>query len=434
MSLKTNKPLCLEMPVAKPFLPLASAFVRMAAQGLALSQKPSNELALAAEEIVSYLVHLGIAGEEMRISCESGSCFLRISLSLPVRNLPLQAFNLTARVDVESEAYLDQMGLLIASRMVDRFQISKSRTGNLVLILIKEFPYPEIGEDFRLEIPKPISRFIIHEPEPAEIKQFVRLVNQCYPATQFPREFRYPGKIVDMTRAQEFQILLAQGPAGDTGGGIAWKWEGKKTVEIFGPYLFPADGCPERAGRLLDACIGKVARTSATVIVCQTPTPQLPEGYLEELCPANGRTKSPVPRFRMIQEDTGAVVFAHPELVGFLRQEYQRLVFPRDVQTICDDGEAKEAYSVLSTEIDRGIARAILRPVWPGEDCEENLANHVALLRQEAISSVSFEMDLGVSWHAGFTPGLMRLGFEPRMILPYAGVSDVVLFELGIGS
>ncbi len=434
MSLKTNKPLCLELPVAKPFIPLASAFVRLAAQGLALSQKPSNELALATEEIVSYLVHLGIAGEEMRISCESGSCFLRISLSLPVGKLPLQAFNLTAKVDVESEAYLDQMGLLIASRMVDRFQISKSKSGNLVLTLIKEFPYPEIGEDFRLEIPKSISRFIIHEPEPAEIKQFVRLVSQCYPATQYPREFRYPGKIVDMTRAQEYRILLAKGHAGDAGGGIAWKWEGKKTVEIFGPYIFPADGCPEMAARLLDACIGNVARTSAMVIISQTPTPQLPEGYLEELCPANEKTKGPVARFRMIQEDTGAVVYTHPELAAFLRQEYERLVFPRDVQTVGDDGEAKEAYSVLSTEIDHGLSRAILRPVWPGEDCAENLANHVALLRQEAISSVRLEMDLGVSWHAGFTPGLTRLGFEPKMILPYAGVSDVVLFELGIGS
>ena len=431
MPKKTKRPLLLKIPIAEAFIPLAAAFVGHAAKGLGLDPEAAEELALAAEEVVAYIARIADSGQEVEIRCFAESHFIEADISLPVRHLQLHTFNMTATVCADDEVCLDQMGLLIASRMTDRFLISREGSGNLVLTLVKEVCYPEIDASAMKEETKALSRFSLRPPDAARMKWFVRLVNQCYPTTLFPKEFRYPGKVVDMAAAGDYHLLLADGPAGEIGGGLAWKWEGLKTVEIFGPYIFHSESHPDMARDLLEACIAGVARSSALVLINRMPTPELPEGYLEALgAGADASIASPAACFRLMHEDTGIVVWSHPELTGFLQSEYRRLVFPRDIQPVASDGEAGESFSVLSAEMDRDLARATLRPIWPGADCEVNLAGHVTLLRQEGFQSIFFEMDLGISRQSEFTPGLLKLGFVPRMILPYAGVADLVIFEL----
>jgi anti-sigma regulatory factor (Ser/Thr protein kinase) len=431
MPKKTKRPLFLKIPAAEAFIPLAAAFVGQGAKALGLDAEAAEELALAAEEVVAYIARIAESGQEVEIRCFAESHFIEADISLPVRNLQLRAFNMTATVCAEDEVCLDQMGLLIASRMTDRFRISREASGNLVLTLVKEISYPQIDAAAPKEETRALSRFGLQTPDAARIKWFVRLVNQCYPATQFPKEFRYPGKVVDMAAAGDYHLLLADGPAGEIGGGLAWKWEGLKTVEIFGPYIFHPESNPDMARDLLEACIAGVARSSVLVLINRMPTPELPQGYLEALAAgADASSAPPSACFRLKHEDMGTVVWAHPDLTGFLQSEYRRLVFPRDIQAVASDGEAGEAFSVLSAEMDRDSSRATLRPIWLGADCEENLAGHVALLRREAFASIFFEMDLGIARQAEFTPGLFNLGFVPRMILPYAGVADLVIFEL----
>lgn len=436
MSRRMDNPLFLKMPIEEKFIPLAAAFVNHAATGLGLDAESAEELALAAEEVVAYLTGIGVAGQELSLQCAAGSHSIETTISLPVPKLQLRAFNMTAKVSIdEDEAGLDQMGLLIASRMTDRFRISRPASGNLLLTLDKELRYPEIEADPQVHDPKALARFTIAAPDAARIKWFVRLVNHCYPARFFPVDFHYPGKIVDMAAADDCHILLANGPAGELGGGLVWQWEGTKTVEIFGPYIFHAGSHPDMARELLETCIGDVARTSALALISRMPTPQLPEGYLEILGTVGttgqtGPSESSEAQFRLMHEDTGIVVWSHPDLIPFLQSEYRRLVFPRDIQPVVSDGEEQEPFSVVSVETDRRLGRATLRPIWPGEDCEGNLAAHVDLLKQEEIGAIFFEMDLGVSWQSGFTPGLLRLGFVPRLILPYAGTADLVVFVL----
>ena len=284
MPTKTKKPILLRFPVEEAFIPLAVAFTGQAAKGLGLDEETADELALAAEEVIAYLTRLGEnPGKEIEIRCIAGSHFIEAEVSLPVPNLQVRAFNMTATVRADNEASLDQMGLLIASRMTDRFRISRSESGNLVLTLEKDLRYPLIDASAPPEVTKALSRFSLKTPDAARIKWFVRLVNQCYPVTLYPEEFRYPGKVVDMAAAGDYHILLAEGPAGEIGGGIAWKWKGLKVVEIFGPYIFHPNSNPEMARDLLEACIGSVARTSALVLINRKPTPELPEGYLEVL-------------------------------------------------------------------------------------------------------------------------------------------------------
>ncbi len=84
---------------------------------------------------------------------------------------------------------------------------------------------------------------------------------------------------------------------------------------------------------------------------------------------------------------------------------------------------------VLSAEFDRGASQVTLRPVWWGLDSEENVANHVRVLRDEGMSGILFEIDLGKPWHSRFTTALFSAGFEPRLVLPYAGKGDLVVFQ-----
>ena len=411
-------------------------FVGQGAMGLGLDEEAADEIALAAEEVMAYLVRVGSPGGEVEIRCLAGSHYVQTDFSFPLENIGLRAFNMTATVSFEDESGMDEMELLIASRMADQFRISRRPNGNPELTLIKDFSYPEFVDDGAVQV-QALSLFDLREPDPGQIKWFLRLVNQICPATSFPRDFLYPGKIVDMAVAGDYRLLIAVNPSGDIGGGIVWRWEGLKTIEFFGPYIFHPQTKPDMARKLMDACIGSVARTSALVMINRMPPAELPEGYLEPLgtismLGADGLRQRRTVSFREMHEDMGAVAWAHPELQDFLEGEYRRLYFPREIRPVSPDGEAGQPFSVLSAEMDRRFDRVTLRPIWPGADRLENLKNHLHLIEHEGLGLVFFEMDLGASWQAEFTPDLLKLGFTPQMILPHAGSGDLVIFELRI--
>ena len=426
----------MKIPTEQAFIRLAPVFVSQGAMGLGLTEEAADEISLAAEEIMAYLVRVGSPGGEVEIRCLAGSHYIQTDFSFPLQNVGLHAFNMTATVSFDDESGMEEMELLIASRMADQFRISRRPNGNPELTLIKDFSYPEIVDDSVAELTA-LSLFCLKEPDPGQIKWFLRLVNQVCPATSFPKDFRYPGKIVDMAAAGDYRLLIAVSPTGEIGGGIVWRWEGLKTVELFGPYIFHQRTNPDMARQLMDACISSVARTSALVLINRMPSAELPEGYLEPLgtismLGADGAPQKLTVYFREMHEDMGAVAWAHPELLDFLKEEYRRLYFPREIRQVSTDGEAGESNSVLSAEMDRRFNRVTLRPIWPGADRLENLKNHLELMAHEGLRLVFFEMDLGSSWQADFTPDLLMLGFTPQIILPHAGSGDLLIFELKI--
>ena len=426
----------MKIPMEQAFIRLAPVFVGQGAMGLGLDEEAADEISLAAEEVMAYLVRVGSPDGEVEIRCLAGSHYIQTDFSFPLQNLGLHAFNMTATVSFDDESGMDEMELLIASRMADQFRISRQPNGNLKLTLIKDFSYPEIVDDNVVELTE-LSLFSLKEPDPGQIKWFLRLVNQACPATSFPKDFRYPGKIVDMAAAGDYRLLIAVNPAGEIGGGIVWRWEGLKTVELFGPYIFHERTHSDMARQLMDGCIGSVARTSALILINRMPSAELPEGYLEPLgtismLGADGAAQELTVYFREMHEEMGAVAWAHPELLAFLEREYRRLYFPREIRPVSPDGEADDSNSVLSAEMDRRFNRGTLRPIWPGADRLENLKNHLNLMAHEGLRSVFFEMDLGSSWQADFTPDLLKLGFTPQMILPHTGTGDLLIFELQI--
>ena len=185
----------------------------------------------------------------------------------------------------------------------------------------------------------------------------------------------------------------------------------------------------------METCLAAIAKTPAIVLLNRFPTTDFPREQFESLgfVSVYGKDGSVSVRdawFRLMQEDTGCVAWTHPVLEDFLRREYGRLVLPREMRTVGDCGERRHRHSVLFPAFDRLQESVTLHPVWLGEDLEENLAQYLRLFRREGIPNVFFAMDLGQSWQAGFAPALTVNGFEPRLLLPYAGEGDLAIFQL----
>jgi anti-sigma regulatory factor (Ser/Thr protein kinase) len=418
------------------FLPLATSFVEKAALAYGLAGPEAMALTLATEEIFAYLCRTASQGRPFEIRCASGGYYVKTSFSIPIQDLNLRAFNLTASVSPDDEASLDEMGLLIASRFVDRLQVRQEGNGGIQLTVVKEKSYPQTEAE-PIPIVRPLDDYTIRTPAPEEIKLFVRLIHAYYDRRFIPTPFKYSGKVVDMVVGGEYQALIARGPTGQMGGGIFWHWLGAKTIECFGPYIFNQNTDSVLPRDLLEGCIGAIAKTHAVGLINRMATKIFSSEHFEPLGvltvhDPDGSTRSITAHFREMHEDTGSSAWAHPDLVPFLKEQYGRLVLPREVLSVSGQGEAVSPYSVLSAEFERSQNRVTLRLLRPGKDMEENLINHLKIFEKEYIRNVLFEIDVAQPWQASLTPALLAQGFRPRLILPYGGdEGDMVVFQYG---
>ncbi len=434
LSKGTGRTLSIRLFTDMAFLPVSTSFVENSALAMGLGRKEATALGLATEEIFAYLCRNSGPDQEIEIRCLDGRYYAQAEFSCSLKSIHLRFFNITASVSPDNEESLEQMGLLIASRFVDRLQIRERPGHGILLTLGKEKSYPPIEGDPAPAATPPLPRFSIVRPEPEILKVFARKVHAGYPGWLLPRFFAFPGKLVDMVAAGEYEAALALGPQGQVGGGMIWYWASRKTVGCFGPYIFGQGRDSSMPQALLEACIGAIGKTYAVGLVNSCPTEQLPREHFEvlgtlTLFDEQGSGTPVTACFRQMQEDPGGSSWCHPDLEPFLREQYQRLVLPREIVQAKDQGETGNPFSVLSARFDRAQRRVTLRPILSGKDVEENIADHLKLLGKEGIHNIFFEMDLGSPWHTRFTPGLLRNGFVPRMVIPYGGDGDRVVFQ-----
>jgi hypothetical protein len=64
-----------------------------------------------------------------------------------------------------------------------------------------------------------------------------------------------------------------------------------------------------------------------------------------------------------------------------------------------------------------------------GQDREENIGQHLRLFQREGIKNIFFELDLGQSGQVDFAVPLLNNGFSPRIIVPYGGMGDLLVFQ-----
>ncbi len=423
------------------FLPTVQTFIENTTLTFGLGQTEALALTLAGEEIFNYLCTSVKPKTEIEINCYEGGYYAALNFTLPIHNFAMRAFNLTATINVDDEKSLDEMGLIIASRMVDYLEISQSDSGHLQLSLRKEKSYPKAPEHDRTPTPPLTEKFSIGTPDAEELKFFISNSRHYTTPDLLPQEFYYPGKIVDMVNAGDYRAAIVRDASGRIGGGIIWYWSSSKMVECYGPYILADDttAIPPKlrqtmAKALLEHCLNAIAKSPATGLLNRYPSPDLPRHHFESLGTVLEHHNTTLPTeipalFRQMQEDPGTIAWAHPDLEPFLHSEYQRLTLPREIRLTRDSGETTADFSVLASEFDRSRQKVTLRPLWAGNDMKKNIADHLTLFAAEELENIFFVMDLGRSWQAAFFPALSQNGFTPRLLLPYGGKGDLLVLQ-----
>jgi hypothetical protein len=139
------------------------SFIEESARIFQLSKSDSLKLLLACEEVFLYLCSTGRQNEQMEVEITSGGYYIQVKFPLKSKNINLNKFNLTASISTEETGSLEDMGLLIASRSVERFYIT-GNDADLHLVLIKEKTYP-LNEDMELPEEKLTGSYSIRTPD-----------------------------------------------------------------------------------------------------------------------------------------------------------------------------------------------------------------------------------------------------------------------------
>lgn len=432
MALKKSKELSLELELAYEMLPVFLAVVEKSALAFSMAEREAMFLTLAAEEVFNYLVQAGARGESVRMGLSDGGYYIKLDFIFSDRSLNLRAFNLSNRIDLTDENQLDEIGLLIAARTVDRILIEFNKQGSIQLSLIKHKSYP-LGQVIESKSAPLNSKLHVAQPGSDDLKLFCQMIPSHYSAESVPDFFKYPGKLVDMISSGEYQAILAYDEQDHILGGLVWEQNLRKTVEFYGPYCFKDN--LEIAEGMIEQCLQDLGHSEAPGIMNRYGEEGLHTQYFETLGQTrwyhpDGSISERTAIYRQLSEDTGSRVWTHPDLVGFLEKEYRRLYLPRDILTRVSMGEQADPYSVFTAAFDQ--KKVTLRVLLAGKDAEENLLKHLQLFKQENYLNIFFELDLGLAWQAEMVPALLASQFKPCLIMPYAGKADVVLFQFQV--
>jgi len=176
-----------------------------------------------------------------------------------------------------------------------------------------------------------------------------------------------------------------------------------------------------------------VARERYAIVLSFRATGDLLPGYFEELgsfaaCVGAVREQRKVV-YRHLREDMGAAVWGAAKIEDFLRRSYARLAMPRDIMPVEEPPTPRRRESLLGATLDRHRDLAELRPFLDGKDMAANLAAHVEAIREKGVHRILYYMDLSRSWEAALTGDLFQAGFAPKLVLPHAGQSDLVVWQ-----
>jgi hypothetical protein len=423
----------LQIHLGMTYFSLAMSFAEESAKAFGMGETDILKLRLACEEIFMYLSESDQSGKDITIEAENGIYYVGMKFLFDGRTFDPHAFNITSKPSLDNETGIKEIGLIIASRSVDKFSMLFDAREGFGIGILKEKTYPESRE---VEIPsvKPLTKYVVKTPDSETLKLFARQVPLYYPRHLYPADFLYPGKMVDMVANGRYDALVAWDDRAGAAGGVIWRVAGTKTVQMFGPYLFNQPPEYGMAEELIDSLIMAVAKTDALCLLNVYSTPEVPRGYFELLGAINyilpdGQQQTWPFYYRQLKEDPGARVWAHLSLQPFLSEEYKRLAFARDIALTGHDGENRPDHAVISPRFDRTQNFVRLRAIWDGKDFSNILGEHVRLLKGEGLSNILFELDCAHAWQANLAPILMEHGFKPHIIFPYAGRADIVLFQ-----
>ncbi len=271
----------LHLEARAPFLPVVTQFVESAASLFGLARTESLKLSLATEEIFLHLCGAVCAGEQLETACQDGLYYTRVLFRFHAPQLNLKGLNIASDSAKDGQCDLDEMGLMIASRSVDRLHLTEEKGHRICLAVTMEKVYPRFSE----QLPRPAAPagVSVEEPDRERVKRFALMAGRFSPERDRPPFFAYPGKVADMVAGGEYRCLTAISQKREIVGGIIFSGRSERIVQFHGPYLFSEGEQIAAADALLTALIASIARTKALGLLSLAGLPKALEPQFEHL-------------------------------------------------------------------------------------------------------------------------------------------------------
>ncbi|WP_243360171.1 hypothetical protein [Fundidesulfovibrio terrae] len=426
--------LSLETPPDIGYARVLTTAAEALARSRGLAAREQMRFQLAVEEFFTYLAQVVPEHGPIRTVLTGKPYQVCASIRFQASGLCLGALNAGCTAVPAGDGETGHpLSLMLAGRVADRFRIDRDGGDAFILHAEVDKAYPPAEAPGQCVAIRPPYRAGL-ESDPSLLMHAAALAASRYPAWHCPASFQTPGKFADMSGAGRFFSIIAQDAASHPAGILCWARSGDKGLAFSGPFVFaPPEDAAQVARLLTDAFLAAVAREKVEIVFSERATPDAPDGYFESLGSLTlhgqeGPSEQPV-LYRHLREDAGETVWAAPELEGYLRGAYDRLAMCRDILTAHPPAAFERKRSLLSTTLDKNKGLAVLRPLLDGEDASANLAAHVQALSEKGVPNVLLYLDLSRAWEAALAGPAMEAGFRPRLVLPFAGRSDVLVFQ-----
>lgn len=424
--------LVVEIPPDMAFAHCLAGVAKTLAERLGMGPRENLRFQLTVEEFYLYLVGVARDGQPMRIELTGKRHLLNASFGFEASDLALGGLNITACPKTGQSGELpEDIGLLLAGKAADRFVLEHQGGDRFRIVAEVDRAYPALPPVCPPEMLRPPYR-LLAEHDPARLTQAAAMASGAYPASQCPGSFRTPEKFADLVACGQVGCLVAVDAKGQTAGLVTWNPCSERAIYFSGPYVFSSGTQRADIARLLlDGMLMALARTPYVIILSFRATADLTPGYFEPLGSlqagvSTGGEQTVV--FRHLREDAGLAVWSDAHIETFLRQSYDRLEMFRDLLPV-EAPIRTRAESLLGATLDRQRNMAELQPFMDGQDMAANLTAHVNVIRGKGIDRILFYMDLSRPWQAALAEDLTSAGFVPKLVLPYAGQTDKVVWQ-----
>ncbi len=429
----------LSLPADMAWARLAQSAAENGAGVFGLPKDKALRLTMGAEELLLYLSET-LPGKPLSMTVRAGSTAVATEFEFESSETDLSAMNIAAAASAPDTDGLPGMSLLLASGMTDGFSVERvGRKTRITLIVDRDYtvveaPAPRQPGD--LAATRPDTKGPVSVAPPSESSMILEgcvAMQTFYPQHLVPIWAKTPGKAVDMLAAAELEILTAVDASGALCGMICWEKPSQESIQFYGPYCFTEGGDILRL--LTEALVATTAHTSAKMLFSNIAAENLAAYGFEPLAQLTYHTPDqPAPCVlpvwgRQLREDFGVSVWAHPNLVPFLEEQYEAHVLMRSIKTTSELGERITDRSVFAAKLSRDLSEAVLKPMLNGLDNEQNIQRHVEALRTEGFRNIFVTIDLSSGWQAAMAGALMDACFTPALLLPHGGQSDVVMFQ-----
>lgn len=429
--------LSLETPPDVGYTRVLTVAAEAVAQAQGLAPREQMRFQLAVEEFFTYLAR-AVPEHGPIATVFTGTPYqVCASIRFKAAGLCLGALNAgTPGVAPADEDVGEPLNLILAGRAADRFRLQAQGQDAFILHaeVDKVYPaFPAMAPTEQQVATEPPYRAAV-EQDHSLLMQGAALAASRYAAWHCPASFQTPGKVADMSSAGALCCVMAKDAANRPAGLLSWTPAGDRGLAFSGPFVFtPPEDRAAVARLLVEAFLAAVAREPVHIVFSERATPDIPQDHFESLGALvhhsqGGCCEQPV-LYRHLREDVGERVWVAPEVEAFVRSVYHRLAMCRDIMTAPPPAGGLRPRSLFSTELDTHTGLAVLRPLLDGEDTARNLMTQARALWDKQIPNILLYLDLSQAWEAALAVQALQADFTPRLVLPFAGRSDVLVLQ-----